>query len=108
MNIKIKFAKTQEELTHHAKNLLLNIVLILIVCVSLYFLILEISSPASLDKQSLLKILFYSFSTCIACFFWFIWKIIKIMHKFILMQQQFASLQERTINHIKENRSHKK
>lgn len=107
MNIKIKFATTQAELTHHAKNLFLNIALVLIVCVSLYFLFSEFSSPTALDKRSLSNILFYSFSICIACFFWFIWKIIKIMHKFILMQQRFISLQEKSITNIEENKNSK-
>jgi len=62
MSIKLKFAKTQKEAMSLAKNLFLNLGLLLISCIIVYFLFEEFTSPAPLDKASLLRILLLSFS----------------------------------------------
>ena len=62
MSIKLKFAKTQKEAMSFAKQLFLNLTLFLISCIIIYFLFIEFTSPAPLDKESLFRILFLSFS----------------------------------------------
>jgi hypothetical protein len=80
MNIKLKFAKTQEEAMIHAKNVIINLVFVVLSFGFSFLLGNELGTASfPLDRLSFLRILLLSFLLASSYFFWVVMGIMSII-----------------------------
>jgi len=102
MNIKIKFAKTQQEAMSHAKTLVINLISFLGVGIGLYLLYNELNSPSILDKKSLYRILLISFSLATVFFTWFMFALLSMIGDFLRHYEKHLKESHKNNNDDKE------